>query len=59
MVKYTKKVDEKISNLIEAVFHKKHKKVIRFKFYLNIILKLLSPQLGLLQINYKISKNLE
>jgi hypothetical protein len=40
-------------------FSQKHKKVIRFKFYLNFILKLLNLQLGLLQINYKISKNLK
>jgi len=52
MVKYTKKVAKKISNFKKASFSRKHKKV-------NFILKLLSPQLGLLRINYNISKFLK
>jgi hypothetical protein len=44
MVEYTKKVDEKISNLKKKnKFSRKHKKLDS-----NFILKLLSPQLGLL-----------
>jgi hypothetical protein len=58
MVKYMKKVAENLSSSKKRQFFTKTQEN-RFKFYFKFILKLLSPQLGLLYINYKISKTLE
>jgi len=46
MVKYTKKLTKNIKFKNMQFFTKTQEN--RFKFYLNFILKLLSPQLGLL-----------